>query len=437
MRTRERGTTTSGADRTVSVIITNPNPTAETWKGISINANSNRVYSWEYAPWFVSNKSKITDSFGPRNAYRPVQHVQSAGELSESKSREYTVVSDLGRTLRLNVLNQGFSRQINQAPDPGWPTAQAVNSINLRSPRRIFDGGLFLGELTEFKEGVLSLAELYRLFQQATYGQGAPGTAVRLLLRELDKRYKYRKLADLLRKDAAAIVHGDLAWKFFIKPFFNDMMNLASGLSTLDDLISKLTNPKPFVMRGIGRSETSVGSSPSNAVAFLREFHIRRKTVVAWVLAKYRSPSPGILAKRLRYMLGLDIIRPSTAWALFPRSFVIDWFVDVSSWLRGLESYSRAHVWEYDVLVTAMSQKDESEFQCTCIAGEGYALAGKLPETVTVETRSSSKTYTRSIASFSVDNPGEVLPRLRLPDFGKVFTLIEMIVTGSKFGSLK
>lgn len=431
MRTRSRGTSASDSDGTIRVELINSNPTAETYNGLTVNANSTRTFSYEYSPRWRSDKSVITDSVGPNTkAYRPCLHnKEDAGWPSEAR-REYNVSSSNGKPLLVRILNQGFSRAISYASDPGSATQAAVESINLTSPRRRFDAGRFIGELTEFTEGVHHLATLWDLFERLFGDTKRDGSVARLLMRELSRDYKYRKLWNLLTELGFGAINADLAYKFFIKPFVADMKDIWGSVTGLDKLVAELIKPKPFVMRGIASRTSYFRNEPANSVAYLREFHTRRKTSVAWVLAKYRTPDAGLLAQRLRYMLGFDAIRPSIAWELFPRSFVVDWFVGIGRWLRDLESFSRAHTWEYDVLMKGLSIKETNEWLCTAIAGEGYTLAGKLPLTVTVETRSVKSTYNRDIGVFDVDNPGSVFPQLRIPSNDKLFTLIEMIVSG-------
>lgn len=416
MRTRTRGSSTQSNYGHRSIRIDNPNGTYQYYKGAQIPPYSYKRWSSNYSVIQKSDVEEITDDTGPELSYRPVDHVKETIDFPDPDMGSKPIVSDSGQPLTLSWENEGFNRCFSYASAPAYLQADAISGINLQKPPRLIDVGRFIAELTEFREGCMHLMELYRDFvSQST---------------RWVNRYYRRPRA---RRAALNAIQADLGWKFFIRPFIGDLQKMIHHGQRLDKIMADLRNPKPFVVRSRATDVSYGQGSPSNSVALLREEHRWERTCVAWVLARYKPPqSLNLLAERLRYMFGLDLIRLELPWELLPRSFVIDWFVNVGDWIRDLESYSNTSLWKYEVLFTGMSFKDVQDWTSTCIVGNGYSTIDKFEDLSEVVTASQKSSYSRQAASFEVDFPGGIMPDLSLPNFQQFVTLLEMLVTGSK-----
>jgi len=217
---------------------------------------------------------------------------------------------------------------------PGWFSTDIVNSGNsaLLSAYGKMNESDFqaLVSVAEFRKTVALLAGPFHAFYDLTVAYDKRLKAIRNLKRSV----KESKLKFALRTHKL-LGNAWLQYRYGWRPLVNDIQN---AMKAYEAIMGSKKQPPLVVKRSTrelayGYSGKNLDSKPSNGV-WMEYKHRWDVKVTAGVIYRLRDQS---LNARAAHITGLTLRDlPGVAWELVPYSFVVDWFIDVGSWLNAV-----------------------------------------------------------------------------------------------------
>jgi hypothetical protein len=309
--------------------------------------------------------------------------------------------------------------------------AEATTSM---SPGRIqgsrFNVPQFVGELREARDSL-----------------GSACVSLTALLRFLDRWGAFALGGLTLKESVDHAVKADLARKFAVQPMIADVKSAIQSFGGLLKLFDKLKNGSPF--RAYGSSRRSSNNSwnfsgyPYTRFAW-GNTQTFTKLVTTWAMVRYTNPIAGILNSDMegamnslftRYQVLLGYYRFNapvrTAWELCPLSFLVDWVIDYGTWLDRFDFKNIE--FPFEVIASGYSVKKtvDNHGYVNPHDGTDNARLQDVTKAGLVTGRFVKSTYSRVIATLPWEDHQWAPPRVRLPDFGKLGTLLELITTWS------
>lgn len=173
-------------------------------------------------------------------------------------------------------------------------------------------------------------------------------------------------------KSTKTLADGWLQWQYGWKPLFSDIYDACDDGQRVAR--KALTHVKASVKHPIWadyRSVTSVKSAPQHPM------RVQGTGVQACTIAVWLEPRTG--SWDIGQWSSLNPV--SIGWELIPYSFVVDWFVDVGSWLRNLETAFLYGTIFKSGYVSELYAYDGKQFALNNSNGYVLGSGGPYPET--------------------------------------------------------
>lgn len=270
---------------------------------------------------------------------------------------------------------------------------------------------------------LLELTDVSHLHRYAARSARSLRKWVRLNKKWRGKRKrKYNIVSDLSNR-SRGVTDTHLMWNFGIKPMVRDLQEVWSSLVNYELRVNDFLARRRVPQRRY-YSERSNGSdyyedSFGVCVRHVRsscEWQLKRTAVMTYTYDCAEIITVRDKLRALREILGLKLTQ-SVLWEAIPYSFVIDWVVDVGSWLRSREN----NLIEPSVLITdySISHKLLYDANSTLLIGgvdgwcpidrhtiQLYRRRRALPDTDGSPLQFSGLTANQLALSFSLFNSG-------------------------------
>jgi hypothetical protein len=391
----------------------------------------------------------ITDEDSGIGAYNPVSHNKEVWDCprqsveaigSDDYDKPGCAVTSTATIGAASAVEFGLS----SIPYFGEVSDQVAEATSTMNPGGVDPGefGLtqFVGELRELRDTVQHSARLWR---DLLYPIRKKGAFSSLTASSVSMWHLFR-----------GILQVDLTNKFAYQPLVADLFRLHRSVSELCRVMDKLRSTEPF--RVYGRS-TRDGNGSFTAVGYPYDYYhwgnsrTYERTVRTWAMVQAAPMSfpEGVFVdssvkerlQRIRNMGRLlsDFYKVnsaiSTAWQLMPFSWVVDYFVDIGSFLDQFDG--RAVKRSYTVLSQGYSIKSiqRSVGWIAMDAGtyrKNYQDVKAYPLVTGTLTRSQ---YSRVASSLPWDTQVLVGPEVRIPNLGQIGTLLELILLARTDGA--
>jgi len=408
-------------------------------------------------------KETIVDETDSPGLYNPVLHTKEVWDCPVQVVKATGVDFYNHPDVDINctsTIGAGGAVEIGMRTGGNYITTSAetllAEAVTQMDPSRIDPGELnvpqFVGELRELRDLTdLAALKVFRLLPRVSTkyysrthrakwdSQRNPLSFVRSITSRLTRQ----ELSEFKRKPigtlAKELIQLDLANKFAIQPLIGDLKKIANLVEGLSNLKSKLQNADPFRVYGMSyRDDTdsfSASGAPYDYYLWDTDFQYRRE-VRSWAMVKYNNPLSFLhddflsevhrSAVAIGEYLGFRKL-PAVAWELLPMSFIVDWFLDIGSYLRQfdvgtpLEFPFTVVAQGYSVKDTAIShtavRHHAGAYRSIFQAESPYPLVkGSLTRTI----------YERRREALPWGAHQLVPPKIRLPDLNKSVTLLEL-----------
>jgi hypothetical protein len=239
-----------------------------------------------------------------------------------------------------------------------------------------------------------------------------------------------------------AALSADLARKFALEPTIADIKNLISSFDGCLKMLDKLQNGHPFRVYGSSQ-RTGTNSYDFTGYPYTKYWwgnaQSFKKKVITWAMIRYTNPlgslfgsdwtetTRNIMSRKRAieeyYRLNAPV---RTAWELMPLSFVVDWFIDLGSWLDRFDG--KISDLPYEVIASGYSVKKTADSQgyIRIHAGTENARLQDITAAPLVTGRLVKTSYSRVNATLPWTSPAYAPPKVRIPSFGKLVTLLEL-----------
>jgi hypothetical protein len=234
------------------------------------------------------------------------------------------------------------------------------------------------------------------------------------------------------------LIGADLAWKFGVKPFLDDVQKTATAVGRLNDEVARLTS-KRFTVRGKFKDSTTQswgdsGLNPTTLGSWTTVNTYTRKTETTFVVGAIKRLNPTKIPTMdtlkwalIRDQLGLTL-NATDIWEVIPYSFVVDWFLPVQTFLEQFATQPAS-----DWIIAEgwwRSAKTETNGTATEVI-QPYAPGNNTVTDVSGNTSICPWRYTtysreRLNSPPSGLNVPIYIPEIKLPNVGQMFTGIEL-----------
>lgn len=389
----------------------------------------------------IGKSGTITDVLSP-GSYNAVTHVKDVWECPlHTVESSGTFVSGEPRLTALKVVTSMGAAAASEWSINSWPymepdTTLVAEATTQMDPQRVrpssFNAVQFIGELREARDSL-----------------GLACGGIGGMLRKFLRGYANFVANGITFHDAINLaIKLDLSWKFAVKPMLADIKSALDSFAHLRGLFDRLRNPKPFRVYG-SSSRTSNKSCYFSGYPYYYHYWGNeisyKKEVITWALVKWTNPLGAILNSDMeevfsqlskRYDIMLKFYRFNapirTGWELMPLSFVVDWFIDFGSWLDRFDIESKISM-PFQVLASGYSVKKtaDSNGYVKAHAGMDNARLQDITKPQLITGRLVRTTYTRVVSTLPWGSHQYAPPVVRIPSFGKLATLLELITLWS------
>lgn len=311
--------------------------------------------------------------------------------------------------------------------------AEAAMMCNPAVVKPHFDLSLQIGEFIEGFKQVKTLTDnAKRTMREIDELNRWNSPEVRRLLGQ-------RTLDKLSLKDWARLtLSANLGWKFAVEPTIAAFKQLRKAVadkrSVLDNYVNKDETYHGVSTRAVINSWRQ--ADPSYSVHTYDWSNFTTKEVRATVKVRYgkNAALQDVMSKtRLAFEAEYYGLRPrvSTLYAVYPLSFVLDWWVDFGRLLRDLERKEIPGL-EYNIVETGWSRKVTTLGDCTVtpLTGNTYTEYTRTSPATPVSGTILRETYLREPKAFD-PTINVVRPmKVSLPSGEKLLTLVELISSG-------
>lgn len=308
------------------------------------------------------------------------------------------------------------------------PELQLIRSIaELKDFRHIFEN--VLETLTKFREALLtkgwrgSLYDLFKSVDTIPPYKGNRWEGSRIYQKWIE-RHRQRAWQKANPGWFSKGIDLDFLWKFAVEPLLNDIQAAYRLLERLNSTVQALHRlSKPYRVRG---AYTDVVTNSDSFTNQWRDHSTSRscvRTITAFALVQ-REPFDASMVDGLVQLADLRL-RLSTLWELTSLSFVIDWFLTIGNTLRRAEGWEARDL-PVRVLASGYSTKLVTTGSTIVYPFRSHAngMGVSIPLTGGYEKKSYIRTPEYISPADSVAIPP---PSLRLPNFGQLWTLTELI----------
>jgi hypothetical protein len=286
-----------------------------------------------------------------------------------------------------------------------------------------FNAPVFLGELRDLKTLYDNLGDWFI--------PNRPLSVITEHFRGL-RDGKNLKTYEVLRR----IAQGNLFVNFAVKPFINDLQRMMEVHAHVLKQMDRLRSPKPTTVKNsyveIANVDTTSNlASPPNNYHGYTTMSVAKRTTTAWARVQYnwgssfKQPTLGVWADALGFNRPIEVL-----WELTPWSFLVDYFLDVGSFLSQFNG-NFVEV-PYTVLQDGWSVKTERACTCTLYVDNGqYALLWRNLKQSTIEGKLSTTTYVRTPGPLDYSSFG--IPQLQTPNLrqvGNIGSIVTLFLLG-------
>lgn len=222
----------------------------------------------------------------------------------------------------------------------------------------------------------------------------------------------------------------DLGYKFAVKPFVNTMRKLVSIQERTHDILNRFTG-EIADLHGTSQRTGTVSFTSTND-PYQKWGNTRKYTLHVWTYlqVKYSSARSDALRDAIKRSLTGRSLRnlPSAAWELTPLSFVVDWFFDFGTYLREM-AFKPIDDVSYQVIKKGWTKKTTviSEGWVDPFSSGVYVDHKRLSGCPLVTGSCRKSVYYRQLGTFDHSAFQPHQPEFKMPDLGKLFTLLEVI----------
>lgn len=320
--------------------------------------------------------------------------------------------------------------------------AEAASRCNPSRVKPAFDTSLQIGELAEGYRSVIRAAATVKRLQRDTANEARSIKDPRVRRLVLERKFDELSIIDWALLGSGA----HLSYTLAVKPLVAACKQLYAAGRGYAQAIGQYVSVDR-VLHGVSSRDNSqtysnVGWSDGHKASLSVNF---RKEVRATVKVRY-GPNPWLLSALTptanmalypNYGKGAFAFDSayyglvptlSTAWALTPFSFVVDWFTGFGNWLAQWTERPVEQI-EYTILETGWSRKETvtSEGRIQPLVDDAFVDIGSIQAAPVIRGTRISEDYLREAKSFDPTIFTPSPPKFGLPNVGQAVTLLELI----------
>lgn len=379
-----------------------------------------------------SDLTQVTS--GGRNAYNEVTHAKQvwAAPLytveNIHRSKYYSYDLEVRSTGSASCGPERLSFAITRG---SWSEHQnvallrAVNKMQFGVADSGFNLPVFLGELRDLRTVITNLGKVFEPKRSWW---------------SVDQWFRARPNKALLSRPiseiAKTIASANLFNNFAVQPFLADIEALMGAHQHILRQIDRLSSLKPVRVRASHvdylNSDEFDGTNPAAYTKHTWKSSTTGKRVVrTWALVQYNWAALVEPPSRSSVMVdALNVNRPLTAaWELTPWSFLIDYFIDIGSFISQFEG--KTVKVPYTILADGYSVKAEKRADVTCFLDKGmYNAQWQNHKTTTVTGSLHDIYYIRRKGPLPYGTL--IYPELRLPNLKQAGNILSLLIANMR-----